>query len=251
MTQTPLNIPKLLKDFREAAHRHKFNVSPFGETENYPLIALTKKASFPDSPHLYLSGGIHGDEPAGPLALLSLLQNGFFGSDASWTLCPLLNPEGLTLQTRENASGVDLNREYRNPFEKETVAHRRFLEDCGRFDLTLCFHEDWESTGFYLYQLAPENKEALGPKIIEAVSQTDPIEPSQTIDGLSAQDGVIAPKGNPLERDLWPEAIYLISRHTDHSCTFESPSAFPLNQRIRMLETACRTAYRSIKINMD
>jgi hypothetical protein len=246
MTQLPLNIFDLLKDFREAAFTHGFQLTTFGETEIYPLIALTKEAVSPNRPHLYLSAGIHGDEPAGSLALLSLLQSGFFDSDASWTLSPVLNPEGLSRGTRENASGIDLNREYRNPTEREIVAHRSFLESCERFDLTLCFHEDWEATGFYLYELMPDGQKPLGPEIIEAVSITDPIELSQTIDEFPAQGGVITPKINPEDRDLWPEAIYLISRHTACSCTFESPSSFPLNNRIRMLETACRRAYQFI-----
>ena len=34
-----------------------------------------------DGPCIYLSAGIHGDEPAGPLALLELLRQGFFTPD--------------------------------------------------------------------------------------------------------------------------------------------------------------------------
>jgi hypothetical protein len=251
MTQPPLNVSDLLKDIRKAAVVHGFQITTFGETESFPLIGLHKKATSSDCPHLYLSSGIHGDEPAGPLALLSLLQDGFFDSEASWTICPLLNPEGLSRQIRENASGIDLNREYRNPVENETIKHKIFLESCGQFNLTLCLHEDWESTGFYLYELAPKDQWPLGPKITKAVSLTDPIESAQTIDGFTAENGIISPKGNPEERELWPEAIYLISQHTTRSCTFESPSSLSLDKRIRILETACKTAYEFIKDSMS
>ena len=91
MAQPPLNVSDFLENFRKAAVVHGFQITTFGETECFPLIALTKKATSIDRPHLYLSSGIHGDEPAGPQALLSLLQDGFFNSDASWTICPLLN----------------------------------------------------------------------------------------------------------------------------------------------------------------
>ena len=37
-------------------------------------------------------------------------------------------------------------------------------------------------------------------------------------------------------RETWPEAIYLRAHHTTLSYTIESPSAFPLDQRIAILE---------------
>ncbi|MBL4575148.1 MAG: succinylglutamate desuccinylase, partial [Opitutaceae bacterium] len=174
----------------------------------------------------------------------SLLQSGFFDSGPAWTLCPVLNPDGLANKTRENAAGIDLNREYRNPTEGEVIAHLNFLEKRGEFDLTICLHEDWESTGFYLYELTHKKRIPLGSEIIQAVSQTDPIESSELIDGFVAENGIITPKENLEERELWPEALTLISSHTEHSCTLESPSSATLATRIRMLTTACKVACR-------
>src|SRR5208282_30026 len=60
---------------------------------------------------LYLSTGIHGDEPAGPLAVRQLLQEDSWPARADLWLCPCLNPTGFLANRRENAEGIDLNRD--------------------------------------------------------------------------------------------------------------------------------------------
>jgi len=111
----PVIEPRALAErFSAAARAGGFNVDRFGSVRGYPLFALTKPAPTDGRPSIYLSAGIHGDEPASPLALLRLLEAGTFDARASWYLCPLLNPTGLATGTRENAEGVDLNRDYRH-----------------------------------------------------------------------------------------------------------------------------------------
>ncbi len=74
---------------------------------------------------IYISTGIHGDEPAGPLAALRLIQENHWPENAEIFLLPCLNPIGFTLNRRENANGIDLNRDYRNPKSAEVLrAHR-------------------------------------------------------------------------------------------------------------------------------
>ncbi len=114
---------------------------------------------------------MHGDEPAGPLAVLRLLQEDDWPGDAAIWLCPCLNPTGFPLNRRENASGIDLNRDYRHLQSAEVRAHVAWLERQPRFDLALCLHEDWESNGFYLYELNPENRPSFAEKILEAAAK--------------------------------------------------------------------------------
>jgi murein peptide amidase A len=124
------------------ARNQGFRVEPFGELAGFPLFALTKRTPGP-RPRIYLSAGIHGDEPAGPLALLDLLARGVFDRRAVWLICPLLNPAGFARRTRENADGVDLNRDYKTLCSLEIQAHARWLQRQPNFDLALCVHEDW------------------------------------------------------------------------------------------------------------
>jgi murein peptide amidase A len=195
---------------------------------------------------VYVSTGIHGDEPAGPLAALKLLQEDQWPGDVAVILCPCLNPTGFPLNRRENADGIDLNRDYRRLSSAEVRAHTAWLGNQPRFDISLCLHEDWESNGFYLYEVNPDQGPSLGDKIVEAVARVCPVEMSPEIEGWPAQNGVIRPNIKPEERPQWPEAIYLITYKTRQSYTLEAPSDFPLQTRVDALVAAVRVVLGAI-----
>jgi murein peptide amidase A len=232
---------ELVARFEAAGSKAGFACESFGKIGACPLIALTRRTGGA-RPRIYLSSGIHGDEPAPPLAMLSLIEAGDFDDRATWFICPLLNPDGVASAKRENASGLDLNRDYRHLESPEVRSHVRWLERQPNFDMAVCVHEDWESTGFYLYELNPTNRPNLGTPIISAVSKVCPIDKSPLIEGREARGGIISPVLNPAEREKWPEAIYLQVHHTTLSYTIESPSALALVTRIAALNTALRTA---------
>jgi hypothetical protein len=241
----PLDPTELVARLEAAAAKAGFKCEAFGNAGSYPLIALTRRTAGP-RPRIYLSAGIHGDEPAPPLALLALLEGGEFDGRATWFICPLLNPEGIARGTRENASGLDLNRDYRHLESPEVRSHVRWLERQPNFDMAVCVHEDWESTGFYLYELNPAKRPSLAEPMVTAVSRFFPIDRSPLIEGREAKGGIIRPTADPLEREKWPEAIYLQAHHTGLSYTIESPSALDLDKRIAALRAALRTAIKLI-----
>jgi hypothetical protein len=162
--------------------------------------------------------------------------------DADLWLCPCLNPAGFECNTRENAAGIDLNRDYRHLRSAEIRAHVAWLQGRPRFDLTLCLHEDWEAHGFYVYELNPSQRAMMAPRILAAVAPLCPIDPATEIDGRPAQAGVILPAPEPAAREQWPEAIYLFAHHTEHACTLEAPSDFPLSMRVAALLSGTRAA---------
>jgi predicted deacylase len=237
----PLDPTSLVARLEAAGPKAGFKCEAFGSTGILPLIAMTRRTGGP-KPRIYLSAGIHGDEPAPPLALLSMLEAGEFDGRATWFICPLLNPDGFVRGTRENASGVDLNRDYRHLETPEVRSHIRWLERQPNFDLAVCVHEDWESTGFYLYELNPDKRPSLAEPMIAAVSKVCPIDQSLLIEGREAKGGIIRPSADPLLREKWPEAIYLQAHHTRLSYTIESPSALELDKRIAALRAALRRA---------
>jgi len=236
-----INPPDIVTRFETLAIAQGFHVEHFGQIAGCPLVALTKPAHAA-RPHIYLSAGIHGDEPAPPLALLRLLERGFFDQRATWYICPLLNPTGFPRGLRENADGVDLNRDYRHLNSAEIAAHVRWLKQRPGFDLSLCLHEDWEATGTYLYELNPTQRPSLAEPIIAAIAKNYPIDLAPTIDGRPAQGGIIRPDDDPAKRELWPEAIYLRAHHTTLSYTIETPSGHPLEERISAQCLAVETA---------
>ncbi len=236
---------ELISKIESAGASAGFRVERYGEAGGYPLLALTRRTPGP-RPRIYVSAGIHGDEPAAPVAILEMLRAGVFDGRATWFVCPALNPTGLAAGTRENAGGLDLNRDYRSTRSPEIAAHVAWLQGQPSFDLTLALHEDWESTGFYLYEQNPRDRPSLAPLMLGAVSRECPIDRSPVIDGREAQDGVIRPLGDPFGRELWPESLYLRVNHTSLAYTLESPSAFPLPQRIRALRAAVESAIAGV-----
>ena len=101
----------LIERWRLLARTAGLRMQRFATAGRWPLFCVRSPA-LQKSGGIYLSTGIHGDEPAPPLALLALLEAGVFDARAIWFLCPLLNPDGLARRTRENAGGIDLNRDY-------------------------------------------------------------------------------------------------------------------------------------------
>ncbi|MDP2136320.1 MAG: succinylglutamate desuccinylase, partial [Candidatus Didemnitutus sp.] len=168
---------------------------------------------------------------------------GCFGPQANWIICPLLNPTGMARATRENAAGIDLNRDYRQPVTPEVRAHTGWLQRQPRFHAAICLHEDDEATGFYLYELNPDRRPSVAGVALAAVAPLCPIEQAAVIDGRETDaPGIIRPITDPLLRDQWPEAIYLRHHHTTLSYTFETPTTRPLEQRTATQAAAIRAA---------
>ena len=240
-----IDIRAVLREVASAAQAHGWTSEIFHEHGGFKWPALHKAPSF-RTPHsalrIYISAGIHGDEPAGPLAALKRIQENRWPENAEIFLLPCLNPIGFTLNQRGNADGIDLNRDYRHPQAAETRAHIAWLERQPKFDFYLCLHEDWESHGFYLYEQNPDNQLSLAGKMIEAVQKVCPVDLSENIEGREAHGGIIHPKIQPHERPDWPEAFYLITKKSRQGCTLEAPSDFPLPLRVNALVTAVNAA---------
>jgi murein peptide amidase A len=203
------------------------------------FIAL-RRPSASARKRVYLSTGIHGDEPAGPLAMLQLLREDLWPADAALWICPCLNLTGFPLNRRENADGIDLNRDYRHFKTLEVRAHVDWLHRQPAFDIALCLHEDWEAQGFYMYELNMDKRASFAGKILARVAEVCPIDTSPVIEKWPAQNGVIRPPFIPADRPQWPESLYLIMNKTRLSFTMEAPSDFALAVRIAALKTAVR-----------
>ncbi|HEY1717570.1 MAG TPA: M14 family metallocarboxypeptidase [Verrucomicrobiae bacterium] len=245
-----IDIRAVLRDVETAARKNNWRPEIFFEIGGIKLLALHRKP--PSTLHsqpstrIYISAGIHGDEPAGPLAALKLLEQDHWPENAEIFLLPCLNPIGFTLNTRENSERTDLNRDYRNSKSAEIRAHITWLERQSKFDLYLCLHEDWESHGFYLYEQNPDSKISLAEKMIEAVQKVCPIDLSETIEGRPAKNGIVRPNILPHERPDWPEAFYLITHKSRQGYTLEAPSDFLLQTRVRALVAAVNVALKSL-----
>lgn len=240
-----INIHAALRDVQAAAKKHGWTSEVFHEHGGFQWRALHRPSRIsPHSSRIYISAGIHGDEPAGPLAALKLLQENQWPDDAEIFLLPCLNPVGFTHNTRENNDGIDLNRDYRHPQSDSTRAHLAWLKRQPKFDLYLCLHEDWEASGFYLYEQNPDGKISPAEKMIAAARAVCPIEAAEMVDGREARNGIIRPNIAPAERPAWPEAVWLIVQKSRQGYTLEAPSDFEMPVRVNALVVAVKAALK-------
>jgi hypothetical protein len=205
-----------------------------------------------EAPRFYLSAGIHGDEIAGPLAVLEMLRITDFFDQVDATIFPILNPEGLFRAVRTNFNGIDLNRDYKGSKSSEIRSHLKVLPTLGPFDIAMMLHEDYEETGAYLYELNDGPMAGLGARIIAAMRQHVPIDERPVIEEVSAQGGILQRaelirKMGPIEsRPEWPEAIYLSLFHTKVSYTTETPMLQPLEKRVAAQIEAVQTVLEAL-----
>ena len=232
-----IEIDSVLREMEGAAQEHGWDVEVILDEAGQRLLALSRRVASARASGC-LSAGIHGDEPGSPLAALRLLREDSWPEGIDLYFCPCVNPRGFALNCRGNPSGVDLNRDYRDPKTAEIRAHTGWLERQSRFDLCLCLHEDWESHGFYLYELNPQGLPSLAESMIEEAGRVCPVDRSPVIEGRPAQQGIIRPQVDIEGRLDWPEAFYLIRHKAPLSYTLEAPSDYPLSTRVDGLVAA-------------
>lgn len=192
-----------------------------------------KTAALRSEGGLYLSAGIHGDEPAATEALLAWAEgNATRLNELPLLIFPCLNPWGLERNVREDETGLDLNRHFHDTGHAVISAVKREAAP-HRFAATVHLHEDYDAEGFYLYELT-RGKDRWGRALIAAASGAVPPDPRARIDGSRADRGHIHRKAAPghFSEIGFPEAIWLFAEHTGRSFTIETPSEFALAERV-------------------
>ena len=125
-----INIREVLRDVEHSARSYGWQPEAFHANDRFQWFALHRKPTTASSQpfRIYISTGIHGDEPAGPLAALRLIRDNQWPAHAEIVLLPCLNPIGFANNKRENDQSIDLNRDYLQPKAAETQAHIAWLE---------------------------------------------------------------------------------------------------------------------------
>jgi hypothetical protein len=213
-------------------------ITAAGMTYELMRVVLGKGASR----RVVLSAGIHGDELAGVEALCEWLETRASAKFLqSWdiTLLPCINPWGYEHGTRENAEGHDLNREFNSAHPPQEVLFVQSVLQ-QRFDLSLELHADSESTGYYLYETAQPGA-GIGYRILERIHTSMPVNLDATIDGKSANGGVIVRPREPGTLTWWPMAVYGFAHGIPCSLTLEagrSPLKIQVQAHLDAIEAA-------------
>jgi hypothetical protein len=182
---------------------------------------------------IYVSAGIHGDEPAATEALVAWAESrGRELRRLPLLLLPCLNPWGLTQNVRGNAQGLDLNRLFHQD-EQPVVRAVRQLVAGRQFAAAVMLHEDYDGQGLYLYEIE-HVKPHWGEELLAAARAHLPIDPRPRIDGRKTTNGIHRRRveRRRFERMGYPEAIWLHLEHAERSLTIETPSEFALERRV-------------------
>ncbi len=222
-----------------------------------PRTLLVVERGADNAPAIALSSGMHGDEPAAPWALLSLVTDRLLDDRFAYRIWPCINPTGYTAGTRANAEGRDVNRSFsRGGLTPESRAIITANRD-RRFAMSIDLHEDFEADGFYGFEShAPDGAPLHARRAVAAIESA----------GLAIQDlaDIEFDLGSPpaaracqtighgtvsvdaLEESKYfpeglPMSLFLVRRACLVGLTFESPMLRPWNERITMHRIAVAT----------
>lgn len=219
--------------WRQVARRAGIRLRQLVKTGDFKVFYLVTPALH-KARGLYVSAGIHGDEPAAPEALLRWAEKNA-AHLAAWPLLifPCLNPWGLRNNVRTDANGTDLNRLFHSDSHPVVGAVRRVTAG-HQFAVSLTMHEDYDAQGVYLYEVQRGSRR-LGDALLDAARVHLPTDPRLRIDGRKAEAGLICRRisARRFERMGYPEAIWLHLRHSEFTFTFETPSEADLELRVR------------------
>lgn len=207
--------------------------------ESYSLPQLTFRGPNAGEIRIGIFSTIHGDEPAGALAvqrfLLELAKQPDFASDYTIHAYPLCNPTGYEDNTRASRHGKDLNRE----FWKNSPEHEvRLLESELRtryFNGIIQLHADDTSEGIYGFVRGHTLTEHLLRPALAEAGKILARNVNAQIDGFAARDGIIydlyeGVLGAPAKIDPVPFEI-----------VFETPGLAPIDLQVEALVVALRT----------
>jgi murein peptide amidase A len=210
------------------------------------------------APVAHLTAGVHGDEPAGPWALLSSVEAGLLDTRFAYRIWPCTNPSGYRAGTRVNADGKDVNRSFSEA--ASTTESRAIMAENRkrRFTVAMDLHEDFEADGFYCYEPVVEGRAPLSEAILEAIELAG--FPLQSLDHLFdlgyPRDPRKADRLRTLERGRvlvnaaaetrlfpgLPLSLYLLRSSVKRYVTAETPRCRSWEDRITMHRVAVATA---------
>jgi protein MpaA len=218
-----------------------------GLVSGYPFFVMSRQVA-PNAPTILLTGGMHGDEPAGVEAALQWME----GDDwrpwpVNWLVLPCINPFGWIHDQRINADGQDINRHFLDSDRCPEAALVRRVLGQQRFLLAMDIHEDSDSDGYYLCE-TKVGPPFLGERIPQALAGLMPVAESPLLDGRRAQGPGwvlrLARRNAFKRRRRWPLAFHLTACCTDHFLCSETPTHLSLDLRVRVhlkvLEEALR-----------
>src|ERR1700730_17056843 len=220
----------LSKRWQSLARKAGLKILGYCTAEGFELFCFISPA-LTNAGGIYLSAGIHGDEPASTEGLYQWAE--LYRSilrELPVMIFPCLNPWGLVHNRRTDSENRDLNRCYHLDNIQRINAQIELLRD-RKFRLAMCLHEDYDAQGVYLYEIR-KKLTTFGKELLSAAGYYIPVDARRMIEGRRAQQGWIARRVNPKRFPILAQGIYVALNQSERTITAETPSKYQLGKRI-------------------
>ena len=212
-----------------------------------PVWVISFSPSEESKYRVFLSGGVHGNEPVSVEILLEMIEalaeNPQRYGNVSFDIVPVVNPWGWSHDIRFNRDGRDVNRDFASFKSQESRIIEEFM-DGKKYYLMIDHHEDPDAKGFYIYQYGNPDT-SLSRKVIEAVRNAGhPIEQDVSMIILKTENGLI----NAPMWGLWYMKLtrqlsitnYFRLNNSKKVYTIETPTRLGWEDRMIMHRTALK-----------
>lgn len=216
-----------------------------GKLSDLPILAVTAIHNN-NNPTVFISGGVHGDEPAGTQAAVKFVKEHMRGwiNFYNFVVIPCVNPVGYQINIREGSEFQDINREFfHETTSPENKLILKFLAklDVRSYIMTIDLHEtraqerpaseypvnERHPDGFHMWEICSEEENRIGNYVIDAVKEIMPVCKWSHIWGDINSGGVIFyPEGAVGEQyqDAHTFENFLRNNYSHHSITTETYS---------------------------
>lgn len=190
--------------------------------------------------HVFMIGGIHGDEPAGMNSILVFLKNinenlsrlrNVKPNNISLDIIPMANPSGWEKCSRLTANGVDINREFHQKKDGEIAVIKNFIRH-RKYDLIIDRHEDPRDHvhSFYIVTYGNKDIDVIKNVVTGVKNKGFPIRRFSKTNGyLSYSVGFLS--------KLRQKTFTLFSRRkhiSNNVYQIETPTEFSMKDRIKL-----------------
>lgn len=222
--------------------------------ERYPLFRIKRG----QGKKVLISGGVHGDEPAGVYAILHFLKNGIqkYENRFAFTIFPCVNPYGFVKSTKRNAQNLNINRQFKAESAAEEV--NLIMAQLEEYEFTMDFHETWPESivdpdeppdehpsAFYLWEICEDKALRVGHEIVKNIEKRGlSVCKWPTIYDDINNGGVIwYPEncGTACYAAWTSFDAFLQANHTKQAFTIETPHGWKLKDRIFAHITSLKT----------
>ena len=246
-------------------------IHTLSEDSSYPLFCVHYTPQQTNAALIYVSAGIHGDEPAGvecALRLIELLADDtqhyshpFPFYKYNWLISPCDNPYGYERDIRKNAECLDLNRMFETPnrcsetaFIAESLLLTQFqhaqkqtnhntIGKSGTIELALDLHEDTDSDGFYLWERRASTCHPIGGSVVKNVERVCAINREPWIEEHRNENGMITLLDTVTTKG-WTRGRYLAEQIKTRCLILETPTQSEWETRINVHMMAIQSAVK-------